>query len=75
MHVCEPSRDLRRHLEKEYEFKGGKMKGTGSMASMKDAGGGGGFRGGGGRDRDRERGFGGGGGGGGRDRDRDGYRR
>jgi len=47
MHVCEPSRDLRRHLEKEYDFKGGKMKGTGTMDSLK--GGGRGGRGGGDR--------------------------
>eukprot|EP00602_Paraphysomonas_sp_CaronLab_P005379 CAMPEP_0185020360 /NCGR_PEP_ID=MMETSP1103-20130426/2948_1 /TAXON_ID=36769 /ORGANISM="Paraphysomonas bandaiensis, Strain Caron Lab Isolate" /LENGTH=284 /DNA_ID=CAMNT_0027551199 /DNA_START=233 /DNA_END=1088 /DNA_ORIENTATION=+ len=71
MHVREPSRDLRKHLEHEYGFKGGKMKGTGSMAGLRSGGGGGG----GGRDRygpppgDR-------GGYGGRDRDagRDRYR-
>ena len=38
MHIREPSRDLRKNLEKEYGFMGGKMKGTGSMASLKGGG-------------------------------------
>ena len=41
MHIREPSRALRKNLEKEYGFTGGKMKGTGSMAALKGGGGGG----------------------------------
>ena len=48
MHIKEPSRELRKHLEKEYNFKGGKMKGTGSMNTLNSRGGGGGGGGGGG---------------------------
>lgn len=48
IHVREPCRDLRRHLLNLYDFTGGKMIGTGSMASMGGGGGRGGARGGGG---------------------------
>ena len=40
MHVREPCKDLRRHLQKEYDFTGGKMTGTGSMASINNGRGG-----------------------------------
>ena len=73
MHIREPSRELRKHLERvtknflslhsskqEFGYRGGKVKGTGTMAALT---GGGGGRGGGG--------YGGGGRGGGGDRFRD----
>ena len=43
MHIREPSRELRKHLENEYKFKGGKMKGTGSMGSINNRSGPGGY--------------------------------
>ncbi|KAJ1434698.1 hypothetical protein B484DRAFT_417361 [Ochromonadaceae sp. CCMP2298] len=42
MHVCEPSSELRRHLQKEFDFRGGRMKGTGDMGNLRGGGGGGG---------------------------------
>lgn len=39
MHVREPSQELRRHLQNEYDFRGGKMKGIAGMNTMRmDAG-------------------------------------
>jgi len=38
MHVCEPSAALRKYLEKEYDFRGGKMKGTGGMDNLRNGG-------------------------------------
>jgi len=51
MHVREPSAVLRKHLQKEYDFHGGKMKGVGGMNTIRAASGGGGR----GDFRDRER--------------------
>lgn len=42
MHVREPSRSLRTHLEKQYGYTGGRTRGTGTMAALSGSGGGGG---------------------------------
>ena len=53
MHVHEPSRSLRTYLEQTYGYQGGKVRGTGDMASLGGRGWGGGGGGRGGRDRGR----------------------